>query len=120
MNEISLRKFAATVAPGGLILYNAERLPDDFTVTHARAVCIPVSQMADQLGSAKVANVVMLGALLEETGCLPTDTAIAVLESTVKNKKLLALDKQAIVAGRDYVDTTIEVGAVAQPDGYSY
>jgi Pyruvate/2-oxoacid:ferredoxin oxidoreductase gamma subunit len=120
MNEISLRKFAATVAPGGLILYNAERLPDDFTVTHARAVCIPVSQMADQIGSAKVANVVMLGALLEETGCLPTDTAIAVLESTVKNKKLLALDRQAIVAGRDYVDTTIEVGAVAQPDGYSY
>ena len=120
MNEISLRKFASTVVPGGLILYNAEKLPDDFSVTHARAVCIPVSQMADQLGSAKVANVVMLGALLEETGCLPTDTAIAVLESTVKNKKLLALDKQAIVAGRDYVDTTIEVGAVAQPDGYSY
>ncbi len=120
MNEISLRKFASTVVPGGLILYNAEKLPDDFAVTHARAVCIPVSQMADQLGSAKVANVVMLGALLEETGCLPTDTAVAVLESTVKNKKLLALDKQAIVAGRDYVDTTIEVGAVAQPDGYSY
>ena len=120
MNEISLRKFASTVVPGGLILYNAEQLPDGFSVTHARAVCIPVSQMADQLGSAKVANVVMLGALLEETGCLPTDTAIAVLESTVKNKKLLALDKQAIVAGRDYVDTTIEVGAVAQPDGYSY
>jgi 2-oxoisovalerate ferredoxin oxidoreductase beta subunit len=120
MNEISLRKFASTVVPGGLILYNAEKLPDDFTVTHARAVCIPVSQMADQLGSAKVANVVMLGALLEETGCLPTDTAMAVLESTVKNKKLLALDKQALVAGRDYVDTTIEVGAVAQPDGYSY
>jgi 2-oxoisovalerate ferredoxin oxidoreductase beta subunit len=120
MNEISLHKFASTVVPGGLILYNAEKLPEDFSVTHARAVCIPVSQMADQLGSAKVANVVMLGALLEETGCLPTDTAIAVLESTVKNKKLLALDKQAIVAGRDYVDTTIEVGAVAQPDGYSY
>jgi 2-oxoisovalerate ferredoxin oxidoreductase beta subunit len=120
MNEISLRKFAATVAPGGLILYNADKLPADFAVTHARALCIPVSQIADQIGTAKVANVVMLGALLEETGCLPTDTAIAVLESTVKNMKLLALDKQAIVAGRDYVDTTIEVGAVAQPDGYSY
>jgi 2-oxoisovalerate ferredoxin oxidoreductase beta subunit len=119
MNEISLRKFAANVAPGGLILYNAEKLPADFTVTHARAVCIPVSQMADQIGTAKVANVVMLGALLEETGCLPTDTAISVLERTVKNPKLLELDKRAIVAGRDYVDTTIEVGAVSQPDGYS-
>ena len=120
MNEISLRKFAASVAPGGLILYNADKLPADFSVTHARAVCIPVSEMADRIGTAKVANVVMLGALLEETGCLPTDTAIDVLQDTVKNPKLLELDKQAIVAGRDYVDTTIEVGAVAQPDGYSY
>ncbi len=120
MNEISLRKFASGVVSGGLILYNGQKLPADLGITHARAVCIPVSEMADQLGSAKVANVMMLGALLEETGCLPTDTAISVLEHSVKNKKLLELDKQAIAAGRDYVDTTIEVGAVAQPDGYSY
>ena len=120
MNELSLRKFAAGVMPGGLILYNADKLPADFKVTQARAICIPVSQMADDIGSAKVANVVMLGALLEETGCLPTDTAIDVLEHSVKNKKLLELDKKAIAAGRDYVDTTVEVGAVAQPDGYSY
>ena len=120
MNEISLRKFASSVLPGGLVLYNADKLPADFSITHARGVCIPVSEMADRIGTAKVANVVMLGALLEETGCLPTDTAIDVLEDTVKNPKLLELDKQAIVAGRDYVDTTVEVGAVAQPDGYSY
>jgi 2-oxoisovalerate ferredoxin oxidoreductase beta subunit len=119
MNEISLRKFASRVAPGGLILYNADKVPADFSVTHARVVCIPASQMADQIGTAKVANVVMLGALLEETGCLPTNTAIAVLEHTVKNSKLLEMDKKAIAAGRNYVDTNIEVGAVSQPDGYS-
>ncbi|HZD31494.1 MAG TPA: 2-oxoacid:acceptor oxidoreductase family protein, partial [Candidatus Angelobacter sp.] len=113
-------KFAASVVPGGVILYNANKLPDDFGVTQARAVCIPVSEMADRIGTAKVANVVMLGALLEETGCLPADAAISVLEDTVKNPKLLELDRKAIVAGRDFVDTTIEVGAVAQPDGYSY
>jgi hypothetical protein len=33
---------------------------------------------------------------------------------------MLALDRQAIAAGCDYVDTQIEVGAVSQPDGYSY
>jgi hypothetical protein len=43
-----------------------------------------------------------------------------VLEETVKNPKLLELDRKAIAAGRDYVDTKIEVGAVSQPDGYSY
>lgn len=120
MNEISLRKFGPSVISGGLILYNGETLPEGFSEIHARVICIPVSQIADRIGTAKVANVVMLGGLLEETGCLPTDTAIGVLESIVKNEKLLALDRQAIVAGRDYVDTTVEVGAVTQPDGYSY
>ena len=47
----------------------------------------------------------MLGALLEETECLPPETAIAVLEAMVKNPKLLELDRQTITAGRDYVDT---------------
>jgi 2-oxoisovalerate ferredoxin oxidoreductase beta subunit len=120
MNELSLRKFAPSVISGGLILYNHEKLPEGFEITHARVVCVPASDIADRLGSTKVANVVMLGALLEETECLPADTAIEVLETTVKNPKLLELDRQAIKAGRDYVDTEVEVGAVAQPDGYSY
>ncbi len=120
MNELSLHKFASSVASGGLILYNNAKLPEGFSAPQARVVCVPVSEIADQLGSAKVANVVMLGALLEETECLPAESAITVLEATVKNPKMLELDRQAIAAGRDYVDTKIEVGAVQQPDGYSY
>jgi 2-oxoisovalerate ferredoxin oxidoreductase beta subunit len=120
MNELSLHKFAATVASGGLILYNGSKLPEGFTAAQARIICVPVAEIADRLGSAKVANVVMLGALLEETECLPAETAIAVLEATVKNPKMLELDRKAIAAGRDYVDNEIEVGAVSPPDGYSY
>jgi 2-oxoisovalerate ferredoxin oxidoreductase beta subunit len=120
MNELSLHKFAPSVASGGLILYNGTHLPEGFSAPQARAVCVPVSDIADKLGSAKVANVVMLGALLEETECLPSQSAISVLEETVGNPKLLELDKQAIAAGRNYIDTQVEVGAVAQPDGYSY
>ncbi len=120
MNELSLRKFAASVVSGGLVLYNHTKLPDDFEVSQARVVCVPASEIADRLGSAKVANVVMLGALLEETECLPAESAISVLAATVKNPKLLELDKLAIAAGRGYIDTEVEVGAVCQPDGYSY
>ena len=120
MNELSLHKFAATVASGGLILYNGTTLPEGFTAPQARVVCVPASAIADKLGTAKVANVVMLGALLEETACMPTESAISVLQATVKNPKLLELDLQAISSGRDYVDNEIEVGAVSQPDGYSY
>ena len=120
MNELSLHKFAPAVVSGGLILYNHTKLPEGFSAPQARVVCVPASEIADGLGSAKVANVVMLAALLEETECMPAESAISVLEATVKNPKLLELDKQAMKAGRDYVDTQVEVGAVAQPDGYSY
>ncbi len=120
MNELSLHKFAHSVASGGLILYNSTKLPEGFSAPQARIVCVPASEIADGMGSAKVANVVMLAALLEETECMPIDSAISVLEETVKNPTLLDLDKKAMAAGRDYVDTKIEVGAVSQPDGYSY
>ena len=120
MNELSLHKFASSVASGGLILYNSTNLPEGFSAPQARIICVPASEIADSLGTAKVANVVMLGALLEETECMPAESAIEVLEATVKNPKLLELDRKAIAAGRDYVDTKIEVGAVSQPDGYSY
>jgi 2-oxoisovalerate ferredoxin oxidoreductase beta subunit len=120
MNEPSLRKFAPQVAPGGTIIYNRDRMPEDFSCNHARVLCVPASEIADNLGSAKVANVVMLGALLEETECLPTEVAVSVLEQTVKNEKILALDKQALTAGREYVDNQLRVGAVPGPDGYTY
>lgn len=120
MNEPSLRKFAATVAPGGVILYNRDRVPDDLKLSQARVLCVPASEMADTLGSAKVANVVMLGALLEETECLPAETALSVLEATVKNPKILEIDKRALAAGRDFVDKQVRAGAVPGPDGYAY
>ncbi len=116
MNEISLRKFAEQVKPGGTILYNRDKLPDDFKAGNARIVCLPASDIADKLGSAKVANVIMLGAMLEQTACLPPDAAVNVIASTVKKKELLELNKQAIAAGREFIKS----GAVSQPNGCGY
>lgn len=119
MNEISLRKFAAQVAPGGTIIYGGEQLPEDLTIPNAQVVCIPASEIADKLGSAKVANVVMMGALLEETECLSSATAMKVLEAKVKNQALLELDRKALDAGRVYIDHTVAIGAVTQADGFA-
>ena len=99
MNELSLRKFAAQVAPGGIILYNSESLPAGFSAPQARVICLPASDIADKLGAAKVGNVVMLGALLAETEALPVDTALAVLQDIVKSEKILELDRRALEAG---------------------
>jgi len=120
MNELSLKKFAAQVSPGGTIIYNRESLPEDFAIPQARVICLPASEIADKLGSMKVMNIVLLGALLEETEALSTTTAMSVLEAKVKNPTLLELDRKALQAGHDFIDNQVRIGAVTQPDGFAY
>jgi 2-oxoisovalerate ferredoxin oxidoreductase beta subunit len=120
MNEISLRKFASQVPSNGLIIYNRESLPADFPATQARVLCVPASEIADKLGSSKVANVIMLGALLEETECLAPGTAMGVIEDKVKRVDLLESNRKALAAGRHVVDEHAHLEAVTQPDGFSY
>ncbi len=119
MNEISLRKFSPQVAPHGLILYNHEQLPEHFAPPEARIVCIPASEIADKLGSTKAANMVLLGALLEETGCLGADTALRVLDEKVKKIELRNTNREALEAGRQFVDKEVWTGAETQPDGFA-
>jgi 2-oxoisovalerate ferredoxin oxidoreductase beta subunit len=65
MNEPSLRKFLPTVEPGGIVLYNAPELPEDCRRPGIRILAMHFTRLADELGAAKAANIVMLGALLE-------------------------------------------------------
>ena len=119
MNEISLRKFAAQVAPGGVIIYNRESLPADFVLPQGvRAICIPASEIADKLGSTKATNIVLMGALLEETECLAAGTAMGVLQDKVKKIELLEINRKALASGREFIDHQVRI-AVSQPDGFA-
>jgi len=119
MNEFSLRKFAPEVISGGVILYSGDSLPADFAAPGVETIAIPAAEIADKLGSTKAANIVMMGALLEETECLAPGTALSVLEEKVKKLDLLEIDRQALTAGRLFVDDHAHIGAVSQPDGFA-
>ena len=119
MNEYSLRKFAHEVPSGGLILYNGASLPADFVAPGVQVVAIPAAEIADKLGSTKATNIVMMGALLEETECLAPGTALSVLEDKVKKLDLLEIDRKALTAGRLFIDDQAHIGAVSQPDGFA-
>jgi 2-oxoisovalerate ferredoxin oxidoreductase beta subunit len=101
LNEPSLRKFLADVEPGGIVLYNGDTLPDDCNRADLRIVARHFSALADGLGDPKVANVVMLGALLEATGLLDPEQIVEALCTLVKNKKYLDLDLLALQLGQD-------------------
>jgi 2-oxoisovalerate ferredoxin oxidoreductase beta subunit len=119
MNEFSLRKFAHEVVSGGVVLYNGASLPADFSAPELQVIAIPAAEIADKLGSTKAANIVMMGALLEETECLAPGTALSVLEDKVKKLDLLEIDRKALAAGRLFIDEQAHIGAVSQPDGFA-
>jgi 2-oxoisovalerate ferredoxin oxidoreductase beta subunit len=119
LNEISLRKFGPEVPPEGIIFYNRGSLPEDFPLPAARVICIPASEIADRLGSAKAGNIVMLGALMEETGRLLPQTASRVIEDKLKKAELREVNRKALAAGRQFIDTQVWAGAETQPDGFA-
>jgi 2-oxoisovalerate ferredoxin oxidoreductase beta subunit len=117
MNELSLRKFASQLSEHGLILYNGAALPQDFTPPLARVACIPAAEIADKLGFAKAANIVLLGALLEETGYLKSETALAAIAAGVKKPAVFEVNREALAEGRRFVDQNVWVGPESQADG---
>ena len=113
MNEVSLRKFASAVPEGGLILYNGNAAPADLGPLPCEVLCVPASSVADKLGSAKVANMVLLGALLERKDCLDPSTALAVIEARTGKTALLDANRKALDEGRKFAEEL----ASSQADG---
>jgi 2-oxoisovalerate ferredoxin oxidoreductase beta subunit len=103
LNEPSLRKFLSAVVPGGTVLYNSDQLPEDCARPDVHMVTMPFTELADQLGNAKAANIVMLGALLETTPLLEQERVTGALRRKVKNQKWFELDLAALAKGRDEV-----------------
>ena len=101
MNEPSLRKFYASVRPDGWILYNGEELPADCERNDLHVLARPFTQVANELGDARVGNMVMLGALLEIAAVLPQASIDAALRRLVKNPRWVELDERALARGRE-------------------
>ena len=100
MNEPSLKKFQASVRPGGWILYNGESFPDECKRGDVRLFARPFTQLADGLGDTRAGNMVMLGALLEIVSVLPEASISVALRRLVKNPKWIELDTRALTLGR--------------------
>ncbi len=81
MNEPSLARFHSSVVPGGLILYNgpAEHFKAMGVSEQVRTFAVPANEIADSLGNARLANMVMMGVLAAAGDFL----SMAILEKTL-------------------------------------
>jgi 2-oxoisovalerate ferredoxin oxidoreductase beta subunit len=100
MNEPSLKKFYATVRPGGWILYNGESIPADCQQKDVRVLAHSFTLLANELGDPRAGNMIVLGALLEIAAVLPDASVDAALRRLVTNPRWLELDQLALARGR--------------------
>lgn len=73
MNLPSLEKFAPKVRPGGVIIVNQSLIERDPHRDDCTIVKVPSRELAQQAGSARAANFVMLGAYIGATGAVPPE-----------------------------------------------
>jgi len=104
MNLPSLDKYEPTVKPGGVLVINASMVDRASQRTDITAVSIPCNEIAEEMGSPRLANMVAAGALL---AALPVLT-LADLEAALNNhmpgrhKHLLPKNVEALAKGAEF------------------
>lgn len=98
MNLPSLLKYEDMVTPGGVLIINSSLVPQKSGRTDIRVLEVPANDLAAELGNEKCANIVMLGAILKETGIVSADTVRSQLELMFSGRKagFLPVNKKAL------------------------
>ena len=68
MDDLSAKKYAAQLEPGGLAILNADLVPPS---PGESKLFVPAETIAAQLGSSRSFNIVLLGALIGASSLLP-------------------------------------------------
>ncbi|MCL2117390.1 MAG: 2-oxoacid:acceptor oxidoreductase family protein [Planctomycetaceae bacterium] len=107
LNKPSLFKFGPRVPQDGLVFYNSsiiDEIPDGIV---ARLIAIPGSDLAQQAGSVKATNIVMLAKLLKETGMLQPTDMHPVLREAFPKEKVFDLNVKALKLGYTFSETEV-------------
>jgi 2-oxoglutarate ferredoxin oxidoreductase subunit gamma len=104
MNEPSLVRFQNQIQSGGVLFINSSLIEAEILRGDIETIRVPANSIAEELGSPKSANMVMLGAFTKKSNLVSITSVIEELKSTLKKKqKLIAINQKALMAGYDLV-----------------
>lgn len=105
MNRPSLDKFESFVAPGGALFINSSLIDKKAERTDIKVFYVPASEIAGELGNIKVANIVMLGALVKLLKPVEPESVIESLKKVLGPSKehLIPLNREAMAKGAEQV-----------------
>jgi 2-oxoglutarate ferredoxin oxidoreductase subunit gamma len=105
MNQPSFARFQSILQAGGLLCANSSIVNTESARSDIEILTIPTSELAEQLGSMKVANMVMLGALVRASGMISMDAMLENLTAILGEgkAKLLKMNREALLCGYNYI-----------------
>ncbi len=107
MNRPSFDRFESAVRPGGVLIVNSSLIDAQSTRTDIRVYGVPANHIAEELGSAKVANLVALGSYVGATQAVSTESILRGIAKVVPEERaaLRELNVQAFRRGLEAVGT---------------
>ena len=102
MNQPSMVRFQNQIQSGGVLFINSSLIETEISRGDVEIVRVPANSIAEQLGSPRSANMVMLGAFTKKSNIVSISNVIEGLNSALKKKqKLIAVNTKALMAGYD-------------------
>ncbi len=100
MNQPSLVRFQNLLQSGGVFMINSSLVEADISRGDIDVVSVPANSIAEDLGSPRSANMVMLGAFTRKSNLVELSSVIEELSATLRSKKnLIAINEKALMAG---------------------
>jgi 2-oxoglutarate ferredoxin oxidoreductase subunit gamma len=103
LNLPSMEKYARLVKSGGLLIVNESLVSLRSDRKDLRVVYVPATEIATELGNPRMANLVLLGALIHATGIVTVETVVSELRKHIseRHRKWLEPNKVALRKGAE-------------------
>jgi len=107
MNQPSFEKFKDDVKTNGILLYNSDLIKFKEARADIKVMAIPANTLAAEVGSDKVANIIMLGALVELSGIVGDKACLDTIREKLGAKKpeFLTMNLSAYEKGKALVSS---------------
>ena len=104
LNLPSLDRFEDSVVPGGMIFYDSSLIERGVKRTDVTAIPVPATRLAGENGFGNLANMIIIGKILETLGENAPDSVKATLQKVIPPKKaeMLEVNLKAMQLGASW------------------
>jgi 2-oxoglutarate ferredoxin oxidoreductase subunit gamma len=106
MNKPSLLRFGPMVQPGGRLFINSSLIDTtEADYPETKTICVPTIDLAAKAGDQRLANMTMLGAMIEETRVLSQEAVVKAFSRALDKRyhKMIPINTTALEEGARFI-----------------